>query len=82
MVGTASSAALLAGAVIAAAASGAGTVPDAGVQGAFGGNRVVHIAHVGRIEIDLTSDGGALEPLPCAGAPAGTACYVAPSTAR
>ena len=76
MVGTVSSAALLAGAVIAAAASGPGTSSDTGVQSVFGGSRAVRIAHVGRLEVDVAPGAGVLRRIPCVGAPAGTACYV------
>ena len=44
----------------------------------FGGSVAVHIAHVGRIEVDLgPRHAGGLRRVGCAAAPVGTACYIA-----
>jgi len=46
----------------------------------FGGPVVVHVARVGRIEVDLESSRRSeLRRIPCAGALPGTGCYVASS---
>ena len=61
-----------------AAALGNVGVHDSRSGGAFGSSTRVHIAHIGRIDIDLESAGSTgLRRARCAGAPAGIACFVA-----
>lgn len=46
--------------------------------GVFGSSARVHIAHVGRIDVDLESAlSTGLLRTPCTGAPPGTECFVA-----
>ena len=64
-----------------AAAMGSLGVRSSGSGGAFGGSAPVHIAHVGRIEVDLGSAAaGGLRRIACAGAASATVCYVASSS--
>lgn len=64
---------------IALAGHSLGSSPAPGTVSPFGGSVPVHIAHVGHIEVDLESSGGAgLRKVRCAGGPAGSSCYVAP----
>lgn len=81
MVGTViGMAAAAAAAVIALAGHAFGTSPAATVPvSPFGGSVPVHIAHVGRIDVDLATPGSAgLRRVSCAGAAAATtACFVA-----
>ena len=78
MVGTASLAAVLGAGLAAAAASAVGTTTDTPTQSPFGGRAAVHIAHVGRIDVDLAPGVGVLIRVPCVGSAPGTACYLAP----
>ncbi len=80
MVGTASVAAVL-GLGLAAAASVIGTPRQIPAQSPFGGSAAVHIARVGRIEVNLSSRAGVLLRVPCVGARPGTDCYLAPRLA-
>lgn len=75
---------LLSGAVAVAAAALAlvghalGTQPATVPVSAFGGSVPVHIAHVGRIDVDLESTGSQrLQRVSCSGlSGSGTACFV------
>ena len=72
-----------AAAVVAAAAAFAGhplgSSPQPGIVSPFGGSVPVHIAHIGRIEVDLQSSSSAgLRKVRCAGGPQGNSCFVAP----
>ena len=69
------------GAVAAVGAAAGHVVAGAGPSGPvtpFGGPVAVHIAHVGRIDVDVGTAGGALRRVRCAAAGGGAvACFVA-----
>jgi hypothetical protein len=81
MVGTVIGAAgVAAAASIALAGHAVATSPAAGTVSPFGGSVPVHVAHVGRIELDLEQPpaAGRLRKVPCPAGAATLACFVAP----
>lgn len=73
------SAAALAAAAVAFAGQGPESVPASRATSPFGGSALVHVAHVGRIEVDLqASETLGLRRVGCVGAASpATACFVA-----
>jgi hypothetical protein len=73
-----SGAVAVAAAALALAGKAAGTQPAAVPMSAFGGSVPVHIAHVGRIDVDLEPAGPQrLQRVTCSGlSGTGTACFV------
>ena len=75
IIGTAAAAAA---AVLAFAGHALGSSPARVPDSPFGGSTAVRIGHVGRIDVALGPGGSTgLHRVRCAGAPPGTACYVA-----
>ena len=75
-IGTAAAAAAAA-AAIAGHAIGTNN-PAAATMSPFGGSVPAHIAHIGRIEVDLgSSSGSGLQRVRCASGPATLTCFVA-----
>jgi len=68
---TAAAAAAIAGHIL-------GTNPAAVTMSPFGGSVPAHVAHIGRIEVDLGSrSGSGLQRVRCASGPARLTCFVA-----